>query len=33
MTQTNFYLDYNVTGAERKRLVDAISTFTGEEAR
>lgn len=33
MTQTNFYLDYNVTGAERKRLVDAISAFTGEEAR
>lgn len=33
MTQTNFYLDYNVTGPERKRLVDAIAAFTGEDAR
>ena len=32
MTQANFYLDYNVTGPERKRLVDAIAAFTGEDA-
>ena len=28
MAANNFYLDYNVTGAERKRLVQAISTYT-----
>lgn len=29
----NFYLDFNVTGAERKRLVKAISDFTGADAK
>ncbi len=29
MADNNFYLDFNVTGAERKRLVQAISAFTG----
>ena len=33
MTQNTFTLDYNVTGAERKRLVKAISDFTGAEAK
>ena len=33
MTQNTFTLDYNVTGAERKRLVKAISGFTGAEAK
>lgn len=33
MTQRNFYLDYNVTGQERKRLVEAITAYTGEEAK
>jgi len=33
MTQSTFTLDYNVTGAERKRLVKAISGFTGAEAK
>lgn len=32
MTNNNFYCDFNVTGAERKRLVKAISTFTGEDS-
>ena len=32
MTADRFYLDYNVTGAERKRLVRAISAYTGEDA-
>lgn len=32
MTNNNFFYDFNVTGAERKRLVNAISAFTGEEA-
>ena len=33
MTQNTFTFDYNVTGAERKRLVKAISGFTGAEAK
>ena len=33
MTQNTFYLDYNVTGAERKRLVEAISAYTQAVAR
>ena len=33
MTQNAFTLDYNVTGADRKRLVNAISDFTGAEAK
>lgn len=33
MTQNTFTLDYNVTGTERKRLVKAISDFTGAEAK
>lgn len=35
MTNNNntFYLDYNVTGSERKRLVSAISNFTGAKAK
>ena len=28
-----YYLDFNVTGSERKRLVSAISTFTGDETK
>lgn len=28
-----YYMDFNVTGAERKRLVSAISDFTGEDAK
>ena len=33
MTNSNFYLDYNVTGAERKRLVQAISAYTQADAK
>ena len=33
MTTNDFYLDYNVTGQERKRLVKAISEFTGADAK
>lgn len=33
MTQNTFYLDYNVSGAERKRLVEAISAYTQAVAR
>ena len=33
MTQSADYLDYNVTGAERKRLVNAISTHTQTDAK
>ena len=33
MTDSNFYLDYNVTGTERKRLVQAISTYTQADAK
>lgn len=33
MLQNTFTLDYNVTGPERKRLVKAISEFTGESAK
>lgn len=33
MTHNTFTLDYNVTGTERKRLVKAISDFTGAEAK
>ena len=32
MTQNTFYLDYNVSGAERKRLVEAISAYTQADA-
>ena len=32
MAANDFYLDYNVTGAERKRLVQAISAYTGADA-
>ena len=28
-----YYMDFNLTGAERKRLVSAISDFTGEDAK
>ena len=33
MTQNTFYLDYNVSGAERKRLVEAISAYTQADAK
>lgn len=33
MTQNTFYLDYNVSGAERKRLVEAISAYTQVDAK
>lgn len=33
MTNNTFYCDFNVTGADRKQLVKAISTFTGEDSR
>ena len=33
MTNNNFYCDFNVTGAERKRLVNAISAYTGKDAK
>ena len=33
MTTNNFYLDFNVTGTERKRLVQAISAFMGADAK
>ncbi len=33
MTTKDFYLYYNVTGAERKRLVKAISDITGADAK
>lgn len=33
MTTNDFYLDYNVTGTERKRLVQAISNYTGADAK
>lgn len=33
MTTNNFYLDFNVTGTERKRLVQAISACTGADAK
>ena len=33
MTTNNFYLDFNVNGTERKRLVQAISAFTGADAK
>ena len=33
MTNNDFYLDYNVTGAERKRLVQAISTYTQADTK
>ena len=33
MTQNTFYLDYNVNGAERKRLVKAISAYTQVDAK
>ena len=31
--ENKFYLDFNVTGAERKRLVQAISAHTGANAK
>lgn len=33
MKENTFYLDFNVTGAERKRLVLAISAHTGADAK
>ena len=33
MTNSNFYLDYNVTGTERKRLVQAISAYTQADTK
>lgn len=33
MTGNTFYLDYNVTGAERKRLVKAISEYTQADSK
>ena len=33
MTENTFYLDFNVTGAERKRLVQAISAHTEADAK
>lgn len=33
MATNDFYLDYNVTGPERKRLVKAISDITGADAK
>ena len=33
MATNDFYLDYNVTGLERKRLVKAISDITGADAK
>ena len=33
MTANTFTLEYDVTGAERKRLVNAIATFTQAEAK
>ena len=33
MENNNPYLDFNVTGTERKRLVQAVSDFTGADAR
>ena len=31
MTNNSYYLDFNVTGAERKRLVQALSEYTGAD--
>ena len=28
-----YYMDFNVTGSERKRLVNAIRAFTGDDAK
>ena len=33
MTTNTFYLDYNVTGAERKRLVQAICAYTQADSK
>lgn len=33
MTTKNFYLDLNVKGAERKRLVQTISEYTGADSK
>ena len=33
MATRDYYLDFNVRGEERKRLVQAISTFTGADAK
>jgi len=33
MTNNKLYLDYNVTGSERQRLVRAISHFNGHDAK
>ena len=33
MTNTDFYLDFNVSGAERKRLVQAISAYTQADSK
>lgn len=33
MTDNDFYIDFNVTGAERKRLVEAIATYMQADAK
>ena len=33
MTDNDFYIDFNVTGAERKRLVQAIAAYTQADAK
>ena len=33
MTINNYYLDFNVTGADRKRLVQALAEYTGADAK
>ena len=33
MLTKDFYLDFNVTGSERKRLVQAISAYTGADSK
>lgn len=33
MTNNSYYLDFNVTGAERKRLVQTLAEYTGADAK
>lgn len=33
MTNNSYYLDFNVTGADRKRLVQALAEYTGADAK
>lgn len=33
MTNNSYYLDFNVTGAERKHLVQALSDYTGADSK